>query len=978
MHTRSHKSLLASPPSEATDQLAAGQQQLAVAGALFAAGRHAEAETAFQAVQQNWPGQLQCHLQLGHCARQLNRHADAFAHFQAAATAAPGDQWPVLEMAESARALLRWDQAAGLYQSVLVLARDNARAWLGLGYCARQRGEHATAFALFQAGALAAPNDPWPRLEASAELRALGQPAAAEAGFAEVLAMTPDNVQAHLGLGHCVRARAGPAASLPHFQAAAAAAPGDPWPLIEAAADWRELNDTAAAEAALNNALALAPGNVQALLGLGHCARRRGDHTQSLSQFQAAMRADPADPWPALEAAADLRELDRLDAAEAICQAVLATRPGQAEGLLGLGLCARARGDSAEALARFQAAAAAAPNSIGARLEIATEQRNSGDDAAATATAQDILQHHPNNLHAMLSLGETERFCGRHEAAFAAFEAAATAHPAHAGARVEMALAARSLGQPAQCAALLTAALALEPQNAAAITRLGEQALIAGDAERAQAIFEQALAEQPGQIEFRFGLVESRAARGEIMRALADLSAMESGGTHLPRIKAKRLNLLRRAGDNLHALGLARQATNTHPHFFELWVERFQLELLLGDDQALQACLDAMPAASVVDAAFKRRFAGNAAERGWRLAEAISAYEAAAALQPHDAGIQHDLVRAKLLVLETAQSRRHLRRFCALTAHVTRLQRKSLNLSQTHYGQIIDDYCLDAALLETLRRMQALPAAERAVALAAALRDNPDSTAAAVSLLVAMRQSGALAKASSSAVEQIIPAVVTQFWDAAVPDDVAAIMQSWPALNAGYRFQLFNDATATAFLRQHYPPDVLQAYRRVREPAQKADIFRLAYLVVEGGVYVDADDRCLAPLPGLLPAGATLVFYQEDHGTLGNNFIAAAPGNAVLAAALRLGVAAVNRGDIDNVWLATGPALLTRSLAHALAMAAEPSPQLPDGWFVLHRCALFQAVAVHCAADYKRSERHWSNSAFARRRQPVGTALQAG
>ncbi len=954
------------------------QPRLAAAEALFAAGRYAEAEIAYREMRQEWPGRVRLYLQLGYCARQLSRHANALDYFQAAAAAEPDNQWPVLEMADSVRALARWDEAARLYQDVVVMARDNARAWLGLGYCARQRGEPATAFAMFQAGGLAAPADPWPRLEAAVELRALGRPAAAEAGFAEVLGIMPGNVQAHLGLGHCLRARAGPAASLPHFQAAAAAAAGDPWPLIEAAADLRDLGDTAAAEAALYSALALAPGNVQAQLGLGHCARRRGDRARSLGHFEAAMQADPSDPWPALEAAADLRELDRLEAAEALCEAVLAVRPGQAEGFLGLGLCARARGNGAEALARFKAAAAADPNSIGAKLEIAYEQRLGGDEEAAGTTARDILQRHPNDLHAMLSLGETARFFGRHEAAFAAFAAAAAAYPAHAGARVDMALEARSLGQPDRCAGLLQEALALDPQNAAAITRLGEQALIAGDAEQARAIFEQALAEQPGQIEFRFGLVESRAAQGEIMPALAALTAMESGGTHLARIKAKRLNLLRRAGDNRRALGLAREATEAHPHFLELWVERFQLELLLGEDHALQACLDAMPAASVVDLAFRQRFAGNSAERAWRLDDAISAYEAAAAMQPRDAGIQHDLVRAKLLVLDASGARRHLRRFCDLTAHVTRLQRKSLNLSQTHYGQIIDDYCLDAELLQRLQQAQALPPQERAAALAAVMRDNPDSTAAAVSLLVAMRQSNALSGGHGLAGGQDIPAVVTQFWDATVPDDVAAIMRSWPELNADYQFQLFNDTAAAAFLRQHYPPAVLSAYRRVREPAQKADIFRLAYLAAEGGVYVDADDRCLAPLHRLLPAGATLVFYQEDHGTLGNNFIAAAPGNPVLAEALRLGVAAVNRGDIDNVWLATGPALLTRSLAHALAMAAGPGPQLPDGYFVLHRCQLFQAVAIHCAADYKRSERHWSNSAFARRRQPAGTALQAG
>ena len=39
----------------------------------------------------------------------------------------------------------------------------------------------------------------------------------------------------------------------------------------------------------------------------------------------------------------------------------------------------------------------------------------------------------------------------------------------------------------------------------------------------------------------------------------------------------------------------------------------------------------------------------------------------------------------------------------------------------------------------------------------------------------------------------------------------------------------------------------------------KADLFRLAYLAARGGIYADADDRCLAPLDGWIHPGATLV-----------------------------------------------------------------------------------------------------------------------
>ena len=115
---------------------------------------------------------------------------------------------------------------------------------------------------------------------------------------------------------------------------------------------------------------------------------------------------------------------------------------------------------------------------------------------------------------------------------------------------------------------------------------------------------------------------------------------------------------------------------------------------------------------------------------------------------------------------------------------------------------------------------------------------------------------------------------------------------------------------------------MLSAYRHAREPAQRADLFRLAWLFAEGGWYADADDRCIAPLERIAPPGAALVVYQEEYGTIGNNVVGATPGEPVIGAALALAVATLNRGDADIVWFSTGPGLMTRALAQDLAAFA--------------------------------------------------------
>ena len=157
-------------------------------------------------------------------------------------------------------------------------------------------------------------------------------------------------------------------------------------------------------------------------------------------------------------------------------------------------------------------------------------------------------------------------------------------------------------------------------------------------------------------------------------------------------------------------------------------------------------------------------------------------------------------------------------------------------------------------------------------------------------------------------------------------------------------YRLFCDAEAQAYLQAHCRPEVLSAYRRSRQPAQKADLFRLAWLQAEGGWYADADDRCLAPLERVAPAMASLVLYQEQYGTLGNNFIGAARHEPVIARALAQGVEAIQRGNSDIVWFATGPGLLTRAFVQDLAA----SPLQPASWLggrvVLDRSVLFRTV----------------------------------
>jgi hypothetical protein len=272
---------------------------------------------------------------------------------------------------------------------------------------------------------------------------------------------------------------------------------------------------------------------------------------------------------------------------------------------------------------------------------------------------------------------------------------------------------------------------------------------------------------------------------------------------------------------------------------------------------------------------------------------------------------------------------------------------------------------MDATLSAQVAPLLELPPAARADALRRLLRAQPDTLAPSMLLMVALRQAGWL-DAPPPLAGSAIPRRIVQFWDTPEPpDDLLPLLASWPAAHPDWAYRRFDLDEAGAYLRRHHRAEVVAAYRRARQMAQKADIFRLAVLAHEGGVWVDADDRCLAPLDPLVAEGIALSGWQENFGTLGNNLLAATAGHPVVVRALGLAVAAINHGDDDIAWIGTGPGALTRALAQEIADSPRPAPACLAGLRMLERGAAARLAMFHCFAAYKLTSRHWLRAAFA-------------
>lgn len=188
------------------------------------------------------------------------------------------------------------------------------------------------------------------------------------------------------------------------------------------------------------------------------------------------------------------------------------------------------------------------------------------------------------------------------------------------------------------------------------------------------------------------------------------------------------------------------------------------------------------------------------------------------------------------------------------------------------------------------------------------------------------------------------PRRIVQFWDnpSCFPGDVRDCINSWRQLEAqGISLILFSHEEARSFIAAKLGMRHLAAYDRCYHPAMQSDYFRLCYILLEGGCYVDADDIysgcpighlfedgrlkvqplcyntandemvCPSVFTKLGANSDTWIFY------LNNNPIIAGRGHPIIRRALMSATVALERplrGELPEIQSTTGPGNLTKSV----------------------------------------------------------------
>ena len=229
-----------------------------------------------------------------------------------------------------------------------------------------------------------------------------------------------------------------------------------------------------------------------------------------------------------------------------------------------------------------------------------------------------------------------------------------------------------------------------------------------------------------------------------------------------------------------------------------------------------------------------------------------------------------------------------------------------------------------------------------------------------------------------------IPKVIVQYWHDldSIPADVGACLESWtPLEKMGFDRVLFNDKEARKYISKDLGDPYVAAFDRCGHPAMRCDYFRLCYVLVNGGFYVDADEVYQGgDLQGLYLDNRiklqplcydcltdTMVesnLFMKNKGNspdwifyVNNNPIVAPASHPVLQRALDRSTRLLlnQENQIRDIQSTTGPGNLTASLVwHSInskCTQSVPDFQLLEDWDTISLC--------RWNLSYRNDERNW-------------------
>lgn len=658
-----------------------------------------------------------------------------------------------------------------------------------------------------------------------------------------------------------------------------------------------------------------------------------------------------------------LRSQGRLAEAEGHLIDLLAIAPRDVPTLFRAYLLAEEMGDQDRALEWLETAAHYHPANLVIRCRIVSSLRSYGRLAEAEAAFEDLMQQHPRHPRALIEGGRLYRLMNNHGRALDYFRAAVARGQRGDLVQLDIAGELQSLGNSEEAGRILEDVITNDPKNYDAIVRLAHLYSALNRNGEAKQNYLRARVLKPDEVKPWLGLVALQQREDTTLVLPLIEQALKAAGPHAELLHLRAVHLLNR-GFEQEALDEIDAAIALFPDDPMLKERAVRLSLRAGRIIAAGKSASHLDLDRIHGRITRLLVDGALHEAAMDMERALASHHAILSIDPNHEVALNSIARLHILRLEPDRALATRRRSNLARRGRLALQGRSLNASQGLLGEIANDLRTDQAGLSRARDAMVkgdLPA------MLALVRARPGYTGGAIGLLLMLAGLRKERRASSPESRRSIPKQILQYWDTGEPPaDVEDLMASWTTQNPGWGYARFSDKEATAFLARLGDPMVHKAYRLAGRPARKADILRLAVLYQHGGVYADADDRCVANLDALTD-GHDLVLWHEQYGTVGNNFIAARPGHPIIGAALAQAVTSTLRGDSDSLWCATGPGAVSR--AAALYFAEDPNriDELGSKIALVDRYTMRQFCVPCCATTYKSGTQHWVRSDFFRK-----------
>lgn len=719
-------------------------------------------------------------------------------------------------------------------------------------------------------------------------------------------------------------------------------------------------------------ALELSKPDLTDLTQIAEEAYAQGLYKQALEHFKEALALCPYNFDLQAAIARCLRQLGDFGSSEIQLKVVLNRQPGQFAATLGMAELEMARDRADAAIPWYRAALAIQPGNAMICHALIQALIRAGDDVGAEELLVVSLGSNPQDLS--LLTARIELLAGR-GALEEALDASRTllAHPeANGWQRLRHVDLLRQLGRHQDALEVLKDFEAVSDATlfAHGLQARGVVLRELGRFNESLELLQKAVKSDPTCPDHAVALASLLAEIGAFEEGLDMLQEVERrvaevhGLTSQPWLQIAKVILLRGSGERESALSIADGLSHDPCVGFHARVQRAELLITNADPRAEDAINALQPVGS--DQLRQEHLSRSEWLRSqYRFEEAFVPLAPLLQSEPLDVLAAERACLLKVLVMDL-QSAQQLFQRIRTAKQASSNPRVVETAFHGLHRCLMEEYRSNLEATEYIRSLAPELPITKLGPLARLLREEPNCSAAAISLLIAARQSGRLEAWASPPKDNLdvmqIPREVVQFWDShPVPDGLRSLMQSWLEFNPAFRHYIIDHATAKAFIELHSTQLAREAFNAALHPVLQSDLFRLAWLYECGGIYADADDRCRHSLEPLLMGGSSLVLLQEDIGSIGNNFIAACPRHPFIAKVLELAACNVLKEQASNPWFLTGPGVFTQVFASCYAeFLSNPDAPRPEGLRLLTQHELNRRISMHLQTPVKVKQGNWS------------------